>query len=97
MSMSEVPEGRSAAVLDTDVRRHLAMLVTGAQCGTDDQVVALARMETHRLVGAVMVGLRSHALDHTGHCTVCRGPFCVLRSEVSNSLLPIRRLPTPSG
>jgi hypothetical protein len=89
--------GRSAAVLDADVRRHLAMLLTGAQCGTDDQVVALARMETHRLVGAVIAGLRNHELDHTGHCTVCRGLYCVLRSDISNSLLPIRRLPTRGG
>jgi len=95
--MTEIPEGRSARVLDADVRRHLAMLITGAQCGTDDQVVALARMETHRLVGAVIAGLRSHRLDGVGACTACRSRFCALRNEMSNSLLPVRRLPARGG
>lgn len=95
--MSTPTDARSAITLDTDVRRHLAMLLTGAQCGSDKQVVALARMETHRLVGAVLAGLRNHSLDHAGACTVCCGPFCELRSEMSNSLLPIRRLPPAGG
>lgn len=95
--MTEIPEGRSARELDADVRRHLAMLLTGTQCGTDDQVVALARMETHRLVCAVIAGLRNHELDQDGSCVVCRGQFCVLRSEISNSLLPVRRLPARGG
>ena len=75
----------------------LAMLLTGAQCGTDDQVLALARMETHRLVGAVIAGLRGHELTTDGLCSVCCGQFCVLRSEISNSLLPVRRLPVRGG
>lgn len=95
--MSTPTDARSAIALDLDVRRHLAMLLTGAQCGTDDQVVALARMETHRLVGAVLAGLRHHPLDHSGSCIVCSGQFCELRSEMSNSLLPIRRLPPAGG
>ncbi|CRK61696.1 hypothetical protein [Alloactinosynnema sp. L-07] len=82
--------------LDTDVRRHLAMVLTGTQCGSDDQVAALARMETHRLIGAVIAGLRNHHLTQDGACSVCCGQFCTLRSEISNCLLPIRDLP-PSG
>ncbi|MGH3860250.1 hypothetical protein [Actinokineospora sp.] len=95
--MTEIPEGRTATALDVDVRRHLSMLLTGTQCGTDDQVVALARMETHRLIGAVVAGLRNHRIDAHGTCTVCCGQFCALRSEMSNSLLPIRRLPMSGG
>jgi hypothetical protein len=91
------PDERSAAALDVDVRRHLAMLLTGAQSGTDDQVVALARMETHRLIAAILAGLRNHPLDHSGSCTVCCGQFCELRNEFSHSLLPIRRLPPAGG
>lgn len=85
--MTEIPEGRSALELDVDVRRHLAMLLTGAQCGTDDQVVALARMETHRLVGAVIAGLRNHELRGDGVCTVCGEQFacCEARSATRSS------------
>lgn len=70
--MTEIPEGRTARALDADVRRHLSFLLTATQCGTDDQVAALARMEAHRLIGAVIAGPRDHRLDDNDVCTVCR-------------------------
>lgn len=83
-------DARTAVVLDNNVRTHLAMLLTGTQCGSDSQVLSLARMETHRLVGAVLAALRDHALDTSGRCTVCGGRTCCLRTEISHSLLPVR-------
>ncbi|MGH3864343.1 hypothetical protein [Actinokineospora sp.] len=88
---------RTAAMLDNTVRTHLAMLLTGTQCGSDSQVLALARMETHRLVGAVLAALRDHALDSSGRCTVCGGRSCCLRTQISHSLLPVRPPAKPDG
>lgn len=80
---------RTANVLDFELRRHLAMLVTGIQSADDDTALRLARMEVHRLAGAVIAGLRSHHIDKSGACVLC-GPYCRMRVAVSNALLPVR-------
>ncbi|MGQ0842042.1 hypothetical protein [Actinokineospora sp.] len=83
-------EPRSAGVVDRAVRNHLAMMLTIVHCGTDSDVLALARMETHRLVAAVLTALRSHQLDAAERCPVCAAPCCDLRAELSRALLPVR-------
>ena len=80
---------RTAKTLDFEVRRHLTMLLTGIQTGADDLALRLARSETHRLVGAVVAGLRSHHLDNSGACVLC-GTYCRMRNAISNALLPVR-------
>ncbi|WP_173132989.1 hypothetical protein [Kibdelosporangium persicum] len=78
---------RPANVLDFQVRRHLAMLVTGIQSADDDTALRLARTEIDRLAAGVIAGLRSHHLDRSGTCVLC-GTYCRLRVAVSDVLLP---------
>lgn len=79
------------------LRRHLAMLLVGVQCGDDADVLRLARSETHRLVGAVNACLRAHVLDATGVCTACRSLECLLRKNIRLALLPVRQAPDDGG
>ncbi|WP_199444584.1 hypothetical protein [Umezawaea beigongshangensis] len=93
---SRPPVGKHG--LDALLRRHLAMLLVSVQTGDDPDVARLARSETRRLIGAVTVSLRSHALDAVGTCTKCGAKECSLRNEISLALLPARpRFPVDSG
>ena len=97
ISVGDDPGGPPAQVVDATLRRHLALLLVGVQSGDDCMVARLARAEAHRLVGAVQAGLRTHRLDESGHCRVCRATQCALRDEISRALLPIRPAPTDGG
>jgi hypothetical protein len=83
--------------LDVVLRQHLAMLLIGVQNGEDADVVRLAKSETHRLVGAVTVSLRAHALDGSDSCIACGSSECLLRNELSLALLPVRLAPLDGG
>ena len=83
--------------MDAVLRRHLAMLLVGVQCGDDADALKLARSETHRLVGAVIACLRAHELNAAGVCTACRSPECLLRKDIRLALLPVRQAPQDGG
>jgi hypothetical protein len=86
--------GVNGSEVDAMIRRHLAMLLVGVQCGDDDTVLKLARAETHRLVGVVIACLRAHVLNTAGQCSTCRAPECELRKDIRLALLPVRQ-PSP--